>query len=132
MSGAARKSSDLRTDLGRVRGLGSARDGTYHFWLQRMTAVALVPLSLWFVIGVLSHIGADYDAFREWIGSLPVAILMILTLLVTFWHTSLGLQIVVEDYIHGKFAHLFILALIRLSCFALALAGTVSVLKFLI
>lgn len=132
MSGAPRKTSDLRTHLGRVRGLGSARDGTHHFWMQRLTALALVPLTLWFVIGIISHIGVDYQVYADWISSPPVALMMILTLIATFWHAALGLQVIAEDYIHGKFAHLIVLAVIKLSCFALSVAGCMAVLRFVI
>lgn len=129
MSGTPRQSTDLRPELGRVRGLGSAQEGTHHFWLQRLTSVALVPLTLWFVIGVVGHMGADYQEYMDWISTPPVAVLMILTLIATFWHAALGLQVVAEDYVHDKRALLALLILIKLSCFALATAGVIAVLR---
>ena len=82
----------LRSPLGRVRGLGSARDGTAHWWAQRVTALALVPLTVWFVAGVATNLGADHAAFVTWIGDPLVAVVMLLAVLAGFHHAQLGLQ----------------------------------------
>lgn len=92
--------SQLRTPLKSVRGLGSARSGTRHFVVQRITAVALVPLSLWFVWIALSLIHLDYAGARALIAQPCNAVLLAAFVLALFWHAQLGLQVVIEDYVH--------------------------------
>jgi succinate dehydrogenase / fumarate reductase, membrane anchor subunit len=118
----------LRSPVGRAIGLGSAKEGVEHWWLQRVTAVALVPLTLWFVIAVVRLSSADIDTVRDWVGRPLPAILLVLLLIATFWHASLGLQVVIEDYVHTDLAKLGLLIVIRLACFALAVAGVIAVL----
>jgi len=120
-------SQDLRTPLARVRGLGSAHDGTHHFIVQRLTALALIPLALWLVISLICRAGATHDEFTAWISSFPVALGLVLLLGATFWHASLGLQVVVEDYVHGKGTRILSLVAIKFACFTLAVAGILSV-----
>ncbi len=114
---------ELRSSLGRVRGLGSAKEGVRHWWAQRVTAIALVPLSVWFVVAVISLLGADYTEYQAWIGQFGNALLMILTTLVLFYHGYLGMQVVIEDYVHGEGARVitllffkFVLAALAVSC----------------
>jgi succinate dehydrogenase / fumarate reductase membrane anchor subunit len=83
-----------------VRGLGSAKDGTGHWWAQRTTAVALVPLTVWFVVGVVSHAGAPLGAVKAWLGSPVNAVLMLALVAAMFQHARLGVQVVIEDYVH--------------------------------
>ena len=118
----------LRSPVGRAIGLGSAKEGVEHWWLQRVTAVALVPLTLWFVVAVVRLSSADIDAVRDWVGRPLPSILLVLLLIATFWHGSLGLQVVIEDYVHSgaKFAAL---VAVRLGCFALAGAGILAALR---
>jgi len=118
----------LRSPVGRAIGLGSAKEGVEHWWLQRVTAVALVPLTLWFVIAVVRLSSADIDTVRDWVGRPLPAILLVLLLIATFWHASLGLQVVIEDYVHTDLAKLGLLIVMRLACFALAVAGVIAVL----
>ena len=118
----------MRSPVGRAMGLGSAKAGVEHWWLQRLTAVALVPLTLWFVIAIIRLAGADIETVRDWIGSPLPAILLVLFLLAIFWHASLGLQVVIEDYVHTELAKLGLLVVVRLACFALAVAGIFAVL----
>jgi succinate dehydrogenase / fumarate reductase, membrane anchor subunit len=118
----------MRSPLGRAIGLGSAKEGVEHWWLQRLTAVALVPLTLWFVIAIIRFAGADIDTVRDWVGSPLPAILLVLLLIAIFWHASLGLQVVIEDYVHAELAKLGLLIVVRLACFALAVAGIFAVL----
>ena len=118
----------LRSPVGRAIGLGSAKEGVEHWWLQRVTAVALVPLTLWFVIAVVRLSSADIDTVRDWVGRPLPAILLVLLLIATFWHASLGLQVVIEDYVHTDLAKLGLLIVVRLACFALAVAGIFAVL----
>ena len=117
----------LRSPLGRAIGLGSAKEGVEHWWLQRITAVALVPLCLWFVIAIIRLVGADVDSVRDWVGNPLPAILLVLLLIATFYHASLGLQVVIEDYIHAEFAKLGLVIIVRLACFAFVVAGIFAV-----
>jgi len=117
----------MRSPLGRALGLGSAKEGVEHWWLQRITAVALVPLSLWFVIAIIRLVGADVDSVREWVGNPLPAILLVLLLFATFYHASLGLQVVIEDYVHGELTKLGLVIIVRLACFAFAVAGIFAV-----
>ena len=118
---------EMRTSLGRVRGLGSAREGVGHWWAQRVTAIALVPLSIWFVFAVISLVGADYATFSAWIGEFGNALLMILTVLVLFYHAALGVQVVIEDYVGGDVARIIALILTRFVLFVLAASCVLAV-----
>ena len=119
----------LRSPVGRAIGLGSAKEGVEHWWLQRVTAVALVPLTLWFVIAVVRLSSADIDTVRDWVGRPLPAILLVLLLIATFWHASLGVQVVIEDYVHAESARYALLILNKLLSIALAALGTFAVLK---
>jgi len=119
----------MRSPLGRAIGLGSAKEGVEHWWLQRITAVALVPLSLWFVIAIIRLVSADSDGVRDWVGNPLPAIMLVLLLIATFYHAALGLQVVIEDYIHAELTKLALVVIVRLGCFALAVAGMFAVLS---
>ena len=118
----------MRSPLARARGFGSAKDGVEHWWMQRVSAVALVPLTLWFVTSIIGHTESDYATFIVWLRTPPISILMILLLTALFYHTALGLRVVIEDYVHsgGKFVAL---VAVRLGCFALATTGIVAALR---
>ena len=119
----------LRTPLGRAIGLGSAKEGVEHWWRERVTAIALVPLCLWFVAEIIHHAGADRSALAGWLHHPVPAVLMLLLLAVTFHHTALGLQVVVEDYVGHEGARLSLIIAIRLLCVLLAVFGIFAVLK---
>jgi succinate dehydrogenase / fumarate reductase membrane anchor subunit len=119
----------MRSPLGRAIGLGSAKEGVAHWWRQRVSALALVPLTLWFVIAVIGLIGADHAAFIAWVRSPMPAVFLVLLLVATFYHTALGLQVVIEDYIHGEVARLAALLIMRLLCVLFAVRGIFAVLK---
>jgi len=93
--------TDFRSPLSRARGLGSAKEGTHHWWLQRVTAIALIPLVVWFAISLVMLTGADFAVVRAWIGSPLVMVLLTLTIGVGLYHGQLGLQVVWEDYTDG-------------------------------
>tara|TARA_B100000378_G_scaffold187408_1_gene152093 strand:+ start:771 stop:1151 length:381 start_codon:yes stop_codon:yes gene_type:complete len=93
---------DMRTPLKKVRGLGSSKGGTHHFWMQRMTAVALVPLFIFFILFVIAHLGASYETV---IGSLAnpfVAVLMGMMVIAGLIHMRIGMQEVIDDYVHNE------------------------------
>jgi len=118
----------LRSELGRVRGLGSAKEGVQHWWMQRLTAVALVPLLLWFVVAVVAHTGDDYAAVHGWLAS-PVTLgLMILLVAAAFQHAQLGLQVVIEDYIHGEGPKIALILLVKFASLLLGLAAVIALL----
>jgi succinate dehydrogenase / fumarate reductase, membrane anchor subunit len=118
----------VRSPLGRPIELGSAKEGVGHWWAERVSAVALVPLTLWFVASIIAHTHSDYATFIAWLRTPAATILIILLQLALFYHAALGLQVVIEDYVHSgaKFAALVI---VRLSCFALTVAGIVATLR---
>jgi len=120
-----------RSPLARVRGLGSAKSGTEHFWLQRVTAIALIPLGLGFVIYLLTFVGADYMTVRKALGSPIPGILGMLLCIAAFWHLKLGVQVVIEDYIHHEGTKLASLLLLGFGCFAGGLICVIALLKLI-
>lgn len=119
----------LRTPLGHVRGLGSAKDGTGHFWLQRLTAIALVPLSVWFAYAALGLVGVGHGGVVAWLQQPVPAILMLLLIATGFYHLKLGVQVIIEDYVHGEAFKLASQISVTLGCVALGVAGAFAVLK---
>ena len=119
----------MRSPLGRIRGLGSAKDGTGHWWAQRVTALALVPLVVWFVVSVIGIAGAGYLEFIEWLSSPSVAAMMILLIDATFHHAQLGLQVVIEDYVHDEAMKIPAILVMKAVAILLGLIGVLAVLK---
>jgi len=118
----------MRSPLGRAMGLGSAREGVEHWWMARVSAVALIPLTLWFVASIIAHTGSDYVTFIIWLRMPLVSVLMVLLLMALFYHTALGLQVVIEDYVHSG-AKFGALIAVRLGCVALAVAGILATMR---
>jgi succinate dehydrogenase / fumarate reductase membrane anchor subunit len=118
----------LRSPLARAIGLGSAKEGVGPWWAERVSAVALVPLTLWFIASIIVHTGSDYAAFIGWLGTPFATIAMILLLVALFHHTALGLQVVIEDYVHSGAKFAAVIA-VRLGCYALAGTGIVATLS---
>jgi succinate dehydrogenase / fumarate reductase membrane anchor subunit len=121
--------SDLRTPLSRARGLGSAKQGVHHWWAQRITAVALIPLVAWFAISLIMLSGADYAVVRAWIGSPVVMVLLTLTIVIGLHHGQLGMQEVVEDYVHSEGLKLTLIVLLRFTAVFFGLAAIVAILR---
>jgi len=115
--------TDMRTPLNKVRGLGSAREGTMHFWRQRLTAIANIPLVLFFVGLVISLNGASYAETRAALANPFVALMLALALFSVLYHMRLGMQIVIEDYVHGEGSKL---ALLIINTFFAFLVGAVA------
>lgn len=119
----------LRSPLGRAIGLGSAKEGVEHWWAQRVSAVALVILGLWFAASLIALAGADRAAFVHWLRHPVSAILMLLTVIAVFYHGALGLQVVIEDYVHAEWVKLASVVAMRLASLALAVAAIFAVLR---
>jgi succinate dehydrogenase / fumarate reductase membrane anchor subunit len=117
----------MRSPLARAIGLGSAKEGAGEWWAERLSAVALAPLTLWFAAAIVAHSGSDYAGFIAWMRTPLAATLMILLLIALFHHTALGLRVVIEDYVHSGAKFAWVMA-VRLGCFALATAGVVATL----
>jgi succinate dehydrogenase / fumarate reductase, membrane anchor subunit len=121
----------LRTPLGRVLGMGSAKDGTGHWWAQRVSAVALVPLTLWFLFSLLLLPDLDYGTVKVWL-SLPISgFLTVLLLAVLTYHSYLGTTVVVEDYVHSAGMKLLTLLTLRFLYVLVCGAGIFAVLRVL-
>jgi succinate dehydrogenase / fumarate reductase membrane anchor subunit len=119
----------LRSPLRRVLGLGSAQSGVSHWWAQRLTSVALVPLSIWFVVSLLALPSLEHATVVAWIAQGWTALLLIIFVLVAVWHSQLGVQVVVEDYVHGSGAKTLTLVLLSFAHVLIAAAGVFAVLK---
>jgi succinate dehydrogenase / fumarate reductase membrane anchor subunit len=118
-----------RSPLGRARGLGSAREGAGHWWAQRLTAVALVPLCLWFVIGLVGMIGQEHEAVVEWISEPLTASLLVVLIVAAFHHAQLGLQVVIEDYVHHEGLKIAGIMAVKFAAILLGLWAVFSVLS---
>jgi len=121
--------SRLRTPLSQVKGLGSAKEGTSHFWTQRLTAIALVPLVIWLCFSVASLPDMDYLAVREWLSSPSTSIMMVLFIMVASYHSRLGLQVIIEDYVSGHAARTAAIIAVTFAAGVIAVIGVFSVLR---
>lgn len=116
----------LQAPLARVLGLGSAREGTGHWWAQRLTAIGMVPLSLWFIFSVMVMPHGNYEFVTAWIAEPLHAIGMVLLVLTVVYHSSLGTQVVIEDYVHGA-SGIVTLIVVRFMHIVLAVAGIYAI-----
>jgi succinate dehydrogenase / fumarate reductase membrane anchor subunit len=122
-------SRSMRTPLARVRNLGSAKSGTGHFWHQRLTSVALVPLTIAVVLIVIGLLGRNHAAVVQILGSTPVAVIMLLFIVTSVYHMWLGMQVIIEDYVHGEVAKFAALALNIFFAVTVGFVGVFAILK---
>jgi succinate dehydrogenase / fumarate reductase, membrane anchor subunit len=120
---------DLQNPLKRARGLGSAQFGVSHWWTQRVTAVGLILLGLWFVVLVLGLLHADYATARATVAKPWNAVLLVAFIVTAFWHAVLGLQVVIEDYVHTRWKEIFLMVAIKFLAVLSVLGGTLAVLR---
>lgn len=113
----------LRSPLGRVLGHGPAKEGAHHWWVQRLTSLALIPLSVWLVIALFSLPAYDYATVHAWVSQSGTALLLVLFIALTGWHSKLGVQVIVEDYVHGSAKTLLLI----LSTFAHTLVAAAAI-----
>ena len=119
----------LQSDLGRVKGLGSSKSGTSHLWAQRVSALALIPLTLWFIYSAMKFIGMDLFAFRAWLNEPGSVLLLSLFLIALFYHMQLGLQVVIEDYVHGEKNKIFFLLINKFAAALFAISSLVAIIQ---
>jgi len=120
---------NMRTPLGRVRGLGSAKSGTHDFWLQRLTAIASVPLTLAGLALIISLTGRSYSGVKQILASPLVAVLLMLFVIANVTHMKIGIQVVIEDYVHDKNQKLTLVMLNNFFSWAVGLACVFAILK---
>ena len=125
----APKSPSMRTPLARVRSLGSSHSGTSDFWRQRLTAVAMTVLIVPVIVVVLMLIGSNQAGAKQIFSSLPIAIIMLLFIVASAWHMKIGMQVVIEDYIHNEKLKLASIMANNFFSFAVALASVYAILK---
>ena len=120
---------DLQTPLKRARGLGSAKDGTHHFVVQRITALALVPLALWVIWLALALVRADYAHAHAIVHQPCAAVLLTAFVIATFWHAQLGLQVVIEDYVNSRWLEVTAQLAVKFFCAVGALASVLAIVR---
>jgi len=120
--------NNMRSPLGRARGLGSAKEGMHHWWVQRLTSLALIPLTIWFVASIIGLAGTGYTDFVAWIGNPLNATIMVVFLAVGLHHAQLGVQVVLEDYVSSHGLRVASIIIVKLVCYGLAALAIVSTL----
>lgn len=119
----------LRSPLGRVRGIGSAKGGTHHWWMQRVTSIALLPLSIWLIFSLAGLAGAEYAVVLDWIGNTFNAVLLLAFLTAAFHHAAAGLQVVIEDYVRDELKRFAAICGVNGLAILLWLAASLSILR---
>ncbi len=119
----------MKNPLASVKGLGASGEGSHHWWLQRMTALALIPLAVWFMFSIVGHMGEDLETVRTWIAQPHVAVLLVLYLGFMFYHGQLGMQVIIEDYVHRSGLRLCCLLVTKAVLLVSGLAGIFAILR---
>ena len=129
MSAADTPKRSMRTPLGRVRNLGAAHSGTSDFWRQRLTGVAMVLLMLPVIVVIMMTLGSNQAGAKVILGSLPIAVIMMLFIVASTWHMKIGMQVVIEDYVHNEKLKLVSVMLNNFFSIAVALASIYAIIK---
>jgi succinate dehydrogenase / fumarate reductase membrane anchor subunit len=119
----------LTTPLRQVLGAGPAGQGVHHWWLQRLTSLALVPLSIWFVVSLVALPAFDHATVVAWLGQSSSALLLVLLVLIGTWHSQLGLRVIIEDYVHSAGPKTLLLVLVGFAHVLMLAAGVFAILK---
>jgi len=122
----------LRSALSYAKGLVSAKEGLHHWVLQRLTALALIPITLWFVISIIGLVGTGYNEFTYWLDKPVNATLMILFVAISFYHAQLGMQVIFEDYISNQSRKMSCVITVKFGCYLLMALSIFSILKIAI
>ncbi len=123
---------DFKTPLAKVRGLGASHSGSSHWWMQRITAIALIPLSLWIVSYLKLLSSATYEQILVWLNEPLNSLFAILWIIAAFYHAALGVQVVIEDYVHTESVKITAVWVIKLSCFVLAVTTIIAFFRIMI
>jgi succinate dehydrogenase / fumarate reductase membrane anchor subunit len=122
----------MRTPLGYVRGLGSTNDGVKHWWMQRLTGIALIPLTLWFLYSAVQLSGATHAEFITWVGTYGNPVLLSVLIVCMFHHGQLGLQVIIEDYISSEGIKIFMLIAIKFTAIIFSASAIFAILRLTI
>jgi succinate dehydrogenase / fumarate reductase membrane anchor subunit len=128
-SGQAPRQASLRSPLGRVRGTGSAKSGAHHWWMQRVTSIALLPLTIWFIVSLATDAGMTHGEVLLWIGRPFNAVLLLALIGLTFHHVAAGLQVIIEDYANSEWVRMASVLVVKGVCWLLAIGAALAVLR---
>jgi succinate dehydrogenase / fumarate reductase membrane anchor subunit len=128
-SGQAPRQAQLRSPLGRVRGSGSAKSGAHHWWMQRVTSIALLPLTIWFILSLATSAGMTHGEALAWVGTPLNAVLLLALIGLTFHHTASGVQVILEDYVNKEWLRIGSILVVKGVCWLLAIAAAFAVLR---
>jgi succinate dehydrogenase / fumarate reductase membrane anchor subunit len=128
-SGQPPRQASLQAPLARVRGAGSAKSGAHHWRMQRVTSIALLPLTIWFIVSLATNAGMTHAEALLWIGSPLNAVLLLALIALTFHHTASGLQVVIEDYANSEWVKMAAILAVKGVCWLLAIAAALAVVR---
>ncbi|HEV7266295.1 MAG TPA: succinate dehydrogenase, hydrophobic membrane anchor protein [Falsiroseomonas sp.] len=128
-AGQAPRQATLRSPLGRVRGAGSAKSGSHHWWMQRVSSIALLPLTIWFIVSLATSAGMTHGEVVLWIRHPLNAVLLLALIALTFQHTASGLQVVIEDYTNQEWLKIALILVVKGVCWLLGIAAALAVVR---
>jgi len=128
-SGQPARQASLQSPLGRVRGSGSAKQGSHHWMMQRVTSIALLPLTIWFIASLATNAGMTHGEALLWIGTPFNAVLLLALIALTFHHTASGLQVIIEDYTNQEWLKIGGILAVKGACWLLGIAAALAVLR---